>query len=285
MSIYLKTNQKHIVLAGNPNVGKSVFFHYLSSVYVDVSNYPGTTVEITSASLNKNIVIQDTPGIYGVSSFNDEEKVARDVILYADVVINIVSAISLERDLFLTKQLIDMGKPMILAVNQMDEAKSIGLKINLDLLSDILGVPVFPTVAITGEGMDKIKDAILLNKARAGKTDLVLQSQITELLPQVSNQAEALLLLEGDLVIAERHKIEPRNKRNEIYSTRRKEVNETLLKVINLKNKKERFLTKVSNFLIDPLWGSLCAILIGFLFLYQFLGIWVGNDLINLTEK
>ena len=280
-----KTTQKHIVLVGNPNVGKSVFFHYLSSVYVDVSNYPGTTVEITSASLNKDISIKDTPGIYGVSSFNDEERVARDVILYSDEILNIVSAISLERDLFLTKQLIDMGKPLIIAINQMDEAKTIGLEINLKRLSELLGVPIYPTVAITGEGMKEMKDCLLSTKAKKGNADPVLQRELTELLPEVTNQAEALLLLEGDLVIAERHKIKPRNKRSEIYSQRRKEVNEIISEVISTKNKKERFLTKVSNVLIEPFWGSIIALFIGFLFLYQFLGIWVGNDLINITEK
>ena len=284
MSNITKTKQKHIVLAGNPNVGKSVFFHYLSKVYVDVSNYPGTTVEITSAHVGENI-IKDTPGIYGVSSFNDEEKVARDIILYADAIINIVSAISLERDLFLTKQLIDMGKPLIVAVNQMDEARSIGLEINIEKLSELLNIPVFPTVAITGEGMGQIKNTLLNDKTQIGKVDPVLQRELTDLLPLVSNQAEALLLLEGDLVIAERHKIEPRNKRSEIYANRRKEVNEIISNVITKKNKKERLLTKISNILIDPVYGTVVALLIGFLFLYQFLGIWVGVDLINLTEK
>ncbi|MBI2996492.1 MAG: ferrous iron transporter B [Candidatus Melainabacteria bacterium] len=286
--------QSHIVLTGNPNVGKSVFFNYLSSLYVDVSNYPGTTIEITSAELNKNnknILIKDTPGIYGVSSFNDEEKVARDEILFADLIINVVSAISLERDLFLTKQLIDMGKPMIVAINQMDEAKAIGLEINIKKLSKILGLPVYPTVAITGEGMEEVKKAILTSfdngdkEEKFGKVDPVLKSALTELLPQVSNQAEALLLLEGDLVIAERHKIKPRNQRNEIYSQRRKDVNEIVLKVISTKSKEERLISRFSNLLINPLWGTIVAALIGFLFLYQFLGIWIGRDVVDLTEK
>ncbi len=284
------TGKKLIALAGNPNVGKSVFFNYLSKVYVDVSNYPGTTVEITSAPLgneNENILIQDTPGIYGVSSFNDEERVARDIILYADIVINIVSAISLDRDLFLTKQLIDMGKPMILAINQMDEAKSLGLNINIEKLSELLGIPVFSTIAITGEGMEEIKNAIYpLSSSieKKGKVDPILKNELTEILPLVSNQAEALLLLEGDLVIAERHNIEPRNKRSELYSQRRKEVNDLIEEVTLYKNKKERFLTKVSNILIDPLWGGIVAIFIAYLFLYQLLGVWVGSNLIEVTE-
>lgn len=279
------TKEKSIVLAGNPNVGKSVFFHYLSNVYVDVSNYPGTTIEISSARVN-DFLIQDTPGIYGVSSFNDEEKVARDVIINADLIINIVSATTLERDLFLTRQLIDMGKPLILAINQMDEARTIGITIDIEKLSELLGVPVYCTVAITGEGMEKIKEAIYkIDKTKAGKVDPVLKNELTELLPLVNNQAEALLLLEGDLVIAERHKLEPRNKRGEIYLTRRKEVNEILSKVICTTSKKERILTKISNTLIHPLWGSIIALFVAFLLLYQFLGIWIGGDLIEITEK
>jgi len=281
----LETKVKHLTLVGNPNVGKSVFFNYFSNMYVDVSNYPGTTVEITSASLSKNTEIKDTPGIYGVSSFNDEERVARDVILYSDLVINVVSAISLERDLFLTKQLIDMGKEMIVAINQMDEAKSIGLEIDIKRLSGFLGVPIYPTIAITGEGMNDVKHAIENHEGKIGTIDPILKSELTELLPMVSNQAEAVLILEGDLTIAERHNIQPRNRRGELYSNRRKEVNEIVLKVITKRNKKERFLTKVSNFLIDPIYGSISAALIGFLFLYQFLGIWIGGDLVGFTEK
>ena len=159
MSNLTEKKTTEIALVGNPNVGKSVFFHYLSNVYVDVSNYPGTTVEISCAHLKDNLILKDTPDIYEVSSFNDEEKVARDVILYSDLIVNVVSAISLERDLFLTKQLIDMGKPLIVAINQIDEANSIGLKINFEKLSNSLGVPVFPTVAITGKGMNIIKRA------------------------------------------------------------------------------------------------------------------------------
>jgi len=82
---------KKIVLAGNPNVGKSVFFGFLTGIYTDVSNYPGTTIEIARGQWEGNDII-DTPGIYGVSSFNDEEQVARDIILAADIILNVVDA-------------------------------------------------------------------------------------------------------------------------------------------------------------------------------------------------
>ena len=103
---------KKIVLAGNPNVGKSIFFNYLTGIYVSVSNYPGTTLDISSGKMG-DAAVYDTPGVYGVGSINDEERVARDFIMSADIIINVVDASHLERDLFLTQQLIDLDKKEI----------------------------------------------------------------------------------------------------------------------------------------------------------------------------
>jgi len=139
---------KKVVLVGNPNVGKSLFFNHFSGVYVDVSNYPGTTVEITSGKYG-NYEIYDTPGIYGVSSFTDEEQVARDIILDADIILNVVDSVHIERDLFLTQQLIDMGKEITVLLNFKDELKRQGIELDAKTLSDTLGVPVFQTSAIT----------------------------------------------------------------------------------------------------------------------------------------
>ena len=155
----LLEHKNKLVLAGNPNVGKSVFFNDLTGVYVDVSNFPGTTVDI-SVGQYKDFAVIDTPGVYGVSSFNDEEKAARDSIIYADLILNIVDAAHLERDLFLTQQIIDMGKPVIVALNMMDEVEKKGMKINVDKLSEYLGVQVIPTSAIKGIGLDKVKEDV-----------------------------------------------------------------------------------------------------------------------------
>ena len=106
--IDINKDARKLVLVGNPNVGKSLFFNALTGLYVDVSNFPGTTVDISSGRY-KDMVVMDTPGVYGVSSFNDEERVARDIILYADIILNVVDALHIERDLFLTQQIIDMG--------------------------------------------------------------------------------------------------------------------------------------------------------------------------------
>jgi ferrous iron transport protein B len=132
----IENRAKRLVLVGNPNVGKSLFFNYFSGLYVDVSNFPGTTVEITQAAY-KNYAIIDTPGIYGVSSFNDEERVARDEVLAADIVLNVVDATNLERDLFLTLQLIDMRFKVVVALNMMDAVESSGLEIDAARLSDV----------------------------------------------------------------------------------------------------------------------------------------------------
>ena len=165
---------KKIVLAGNPNVGKSVFFGFLTGIYTDVSNYPGTTIEITRGQWEGNDII-DTPGIYGVSSFNDEEQVARDIILAADIILNVVDATHLERDLFLTRQLLDMGKPVVVALNFFDEVERSGLVIDVDLLRDLLGMEVIPTAAIKKDGRDAVRDALL--HAAAGLQQPELRSR------------------------------------------------------------------------------------------------------------
>lgn len=117
-----------------------------------------------------------------MSSFNDEEKAARDIILAADIIINIVDAIHLERDLFLTQQLIDMGKPVVVALNFYDEMEKAGLQIDVDLLHDLLGVDVLPTSAVHNQGLPQVADAIL--KARAGRQQPDLHSQLHTMLNQ-----------------------------------------------------------------------------------------------------
>ncbi|PKM79377.1 MAG: ferrous iron transport protein B, partial [Firmicutes bacterium HGW-Firmicutes-13] len=150
LEISVPAGAKKIVLAGNPNSGKSVFFNAFTGMYVDVSNYPGTTLEISHGKFGNNLLI-DTPGVYGISSFNDEEKIARDIILSADIVINIVNAVHLERDLFLTQQIIDTGVPVIAALNMVDEIEKKGIKVKADILEEMLGVPVVPTAAVKGK--------------------------------------------------------------------------------------------------------------------------------------
>jgi len=191
-----------LVLVGNPNVGKSVVFGALTGTYVDVSNFPGTTVEITRGRMGDMDVV-DTPGIYGVSSFNEEETVARDVVLGAAYIVNVVDAVHLERDLFLTLQLADMGIPMVVALNMADEARREGVAVDRDLLEDLLGVPVVETVATKGLGIDDLKAA--LGRARPGHADPDLYEALQDAAAHAESRAEALLVLEGDVAVAERN--------------------------------------------------------------------------------
>ncbi len=167
---------RRIVLAGNPNVGKSALFNALTGLYVEVSNFPGTTVEISSARLGPDLLL-DTPGVYGLSSFTDEERVARDVILTADVVIDVVDAVHLERDLFLTLQLTELGLPVVVALNMVDELASRGLAVDHLRLAELLGVAVFPTVAVRGRGISRLKyAAAAATRPRDGEPAGVLQT-------------------------------------------------------------------------------------------------------------
>ena len=188
-------HEEKLVLAGNPNVGKSLVFNYLSGLYVDVSNFPGTTVSIFKSKY-KNYMLYDTPGVYGISSFNDEEKVARDVILSADKIINVVNALHLERDLFLTLQLIDMGKKISILLNFCDELEKKKIKIDGNKLSELLGVDVYETSAVNKSGFDKIDSAI--HNARTGKQDLSLHFLLDQVTDKMGSQCNALLLLEGE---------------------------------------------------------------------------------------
>ena len=154
-----------IVLVGNPNVGKSLIFHSMSGVYVDVSNFPGTTVQMEKGDY-KGFELYDTPGIYGVSSFNDEERVARDIILTSDIILNVVDGMHLERDLFLTQQLIDMGKRVTVLVNFADEIRKNKVLIDYDRLSHFLGVAVIPVSAAEGIEPGTIAEAV--RSAREG---------------------------------------------------------------------------------------------------------------------
>ncbi len=151
---------------GNPNVGKSVVFSRLTGADVIASNYPGTTVDFSKGKMRidgKKVEIIDAPGTYSLEPTNKAEEVAAKMFKDADVVINVVDATNLERNLYLTLELLEKDKPIIIALNLWDEAKHLGIHIDVEELERMLGVPVVPTVAITGEGIktlvSRIKEA------------------------------------------------------------------------------------------------------------------------------
>jgi ferrous iron transport protein B len=152
-----------ILLMGNPNVGKSVLFSRLTGVRVIVSNYPGTTVSYThgETKLGEDTAeVIDVPGTYTLEPASEAEKVALEMLRSGDVVINVVNATNLERNLYLTLQLLEKGVPVVVALNMWDDTKHQGIDINLDKLRELLGVPVIPTVAVTGEGVKALVENI-----------------------------------------------------------------------------------------------------------------------------
>ena len=141
---------------GNPNVGKSVVFSRLTGANVIASNYPGTTVDFSKGKMRvegKTLEIIDAPGTYSLEPSNKAEEVAVKMLDQADVVINVVNATNLERNLYLTLELLERHVPMVIALNLWDEAHHVGIHIDEKELERILGVPVIPTVALTGEGI------------------------------------------------------------------------------------------------------------------------------------
>lgn len=258
----LATARRTVVLAGNPNVGKSLFFNAYTGLYVNVSNFPGTTIDVPKGRFDERTLLMDTPGVYGLSGMSEEERVAEGAILGADIVINVISALSLERDLFLTQQLIDYGKPMIVAVNQMDEAKARHLDIDLNALEKLLGVPVFATVAVERSGLDAVKNAV--DQARLGNC--------THDCPG----PEELKALEADL-----------GKRMQVYGLRRAHVNAIARQVVTDRTQpgtvRQLLSQKIGQALLNPLvaFVSMLAILYA---LYQVVGIWVAGDLVDFTE-
>ncbi|KYH33224.1 ferrous iron transport protein B [Neomoorella mulderi] len=272
---------RKIVLAGNPNVGKSVFFNAFTGLYVDVSNFPGTTLEISHARVGNDFIL-DTPGVYGVSSFNEEEKVARDVILAADIVINVVDAVHLDRDLFLTQQIIDMGIPMVVALNMIDEAARQGIKIDVQKMEELLGVPVIPTVAIKKQGFEEIKQAVA--RARKGHSLPELEEMLPLLEKKTRNRAEALLILEGDPFVAARHRVKPMDRQEEIYLARRRRVDAIVAAVVQETNTGASWSTRLSRWMMLPLTGiPLLALTLWIL--YEFIGVFVAQTVVGITEE
>ena len=156
-----------IALAGNPNAGKTTIFNALTGLHQHTGNWPGKTVEkkegeIEHGDLKINIV--DLPGTYSLTAYSPEEIVARDFIIQEqpDVVINVVDATNLERNLYLTIQILELDVPVVLALNMTDALHKDGSKINLDELSELLGnIPVVSTSANQGKGIsDLIANAV-----------------------------------------------------------------------------------------------------------------------------
>jgi ferrous iron transport protein B len=181
-----------VLLIGNPNVGKSVLFSRLTGVRTTVSNYPGTTISYTRGFTKlgeEKLEVIDVPGTYTLEPTSEAEEIALRMLKNGNVIINVVNATNLERSLYLTLQLLEMDTPVVVALNMWDDTKHRGIDIDLEKLRMILGVPVVPTVAVTGEGIKELMESV----PRAASPDGHTRSRderwiaIGEIIDQVQN--------------------------------------------------------------------------------------------------
>ena len=189
----------NIALAGNPNCGKTTMFNDLTGANQYVGNWPGVTVEKKEGRYraDKGVVVTDLPGVYSLSPYTPEEIVTRDYLMSGkpDAVINLVDATNLERNLYLTTQIIDLGIPTVVALNMMDLVEKNGDKIDVDALAKRLGCPVVPTSALKGRGMEEVVKAAIEagKKGAAPATTLRFTNEVEEALAQVIDVAGAAI--------------------------------------------------------------------------------------------
>ncbi len=202
-----------IALAGNANVGKSVIFNHLTGSDQTVGNWPGKTVERAEGRLrfnDLNIHVIDLPGIYSFSTFSMEEIVSREYIASEkpDVVVNVLDASVLERNLFFTIQLMEMDVPMVICINQVDIAKQKGIVIDTEKLEKALGIPVIPTVAIRGEGLQELIKKTLEVAENREKSKIPIDYKAIEYGGEIENRIKLLT----DLMDSENLELEYPNK-------------------------------------------------------------------------
>jgi len=281
-----------LALVGCPNVGKSVVFGELADQYVDVSNYPGTTVDTTLAEF-EDYQLTDTPGVYGISAFDEEERVTREIVFEADAVVNVVDATHLARDLFLTLQLLDMGIPTVVALNMMDEAAADGIDVDVDALEEALGVPVVPTVAIDGEGFEELRDRI---PAATAPESTAVEAYYDELPDELeATRAEKTLLVEGDEPLAKAVDVGgvmadggspalvESGVREEIYGQRRSRVQSITGTVQEVTRTGDSIADRISDRMVNPLTGTPIALaMLGLI--YYFIGDLVAQRLVDFME-
>ncbi|MBI2355343.1 MAG: ferrous iron transport protein B [Deltaproteobacteria bacterium] len=311
---------KRVALVGNPNVGKSVLFNALTGAYVTVSNYPGTSVEVSRG----NAVIEggqwqviDTPGMYSIHTITEEERVAREILLHEapDVVVHVLDARNLERMLAMTIQLVEAELPVVLVVNIMDEAERMGLKIDLDLLRERLGIPVIGAATARKRGLDDIRSAIAGYRCDAGNPrrfaySRLLEHDINELAGLmegeyvISRRTLALLLLqqdeeitsqvahregEGYPVIAEKVREIAFQRRESFHldlSLERKEIVRRMVQDVFVAPR-ERVTTwaeRFSRLSMQPLTGIPLLCIVLYFGLYQFVGVFGAGTVVDLLE-
>ncbi|MSN26336.1 MAG: ferrous iron transport protein B [Geobacter sp.] len=317
----LREGVRRVALVGNPNVGKSVLFNALTGAYVTVSNYPGTSVEVSRGNAileGESWQVIDTPGMYSIHTITEEERVAREILLNEtpDVVLHVLDARNLERMLAMTVQLIEAELPVILVVNIMDEAERMGLKIDLELLQERLGIPVIGAATARKRGLDEIRSAVAeygqqKHVRRHFPYSRLLEHDINEIAGMMtgeyilSRRALAMLLLqqdeeiisilrhrEGDgyAVLAEVARDISFKRRGSFHlnlSLERNEIAKELVMGVFVAPEK-RVVTlseRLSNWSVKPLTGIPLLLIVLYFGLYKFVGEFGAGTVVDLLEK
>lgn len=307
-----------VALVGTPNVGKSVIFNLLSGVYVTVSNYPGTTVEVTRGNAligDKKYQVLDTPGVNGLVPMSEDEAVTRNILLRAlpEAVVEVCDAKNLKRALFIALQLAEMEAPMVLDLNMWDEAKEARVNIDIPKLAKLLGIKVVPTIAIQRQGITELIDAIPQAKKCALKVSYDARIEeaickISSLLPNEKTPARAvaLMLLAGDTTLKdwlldsvsaenldkieeEIHRVQTNFSRplGYVINQQRQLAIDGILKYVQKveEHRPNKFAEKLGALAVHPLWGV--PIMLGVLYIawwfVGYLGARVAVDFLEQT--
>ncbi len=308
-----------VILVGNPNVGKSVVFGTLTGRYVNVSNYPGTTVEITRGEARDRGTVYeiiDTPGVYSLLPMSEDERVTRDILMREPGahILQVCDAKNMRRSLMITIQLAEMGVPLVLAVNMADEARNGGVMPRLELLEEQLGVPAVPTVAVRKQGTDRLlplleRPSPAVAPVRYGERIEAAIAGMEALLPRetpVGGRALAIMLLCGDDSLAPwLAESVPAQRIREMNAVRNRLTEESgedvayrvnqarlawidrLLGTLGREEAPEKgveFAQRFGRLAMDPVYGL--PILLAVLFLaYEFVGVFGAGFLVDLLES
>jgi len=309
-----------VVLVGNPNVGKSVLFNVLTGAYTTVSNYPGTSVEVSRGHCEINgtrYEVLDTPGMYSIMPITEEERVARQILLEETphAVLHVIDARNIERMLPMTLQLIEAGLPIILVVNILDEAERLGMQFDLRLLQEKLGIPVIGTVMKRKQGLAELQQAIdsyasvphkPFTYSRDLERDLNRMVGLIKGEYRFSKRATCLLLMKKDRdveqLIAQGENSEDLaqlqsvvrevifERRADLHlqiSMEQKKICKKMLEdvVTQVDKVAETFAEKLSRWTMNPIAGAPILLLVVYLGLYQFVGHFGAGTLVDLLER
>lgn len=309
-------NNSSIVLVGNPNVGKSVVFGYLTGKYVTVANYPGTTVTLSHGKMSLNgesLKVTDTPGTNGFTPQSEDEKATRDLLLSGDykTVLQVADTKNLRRSLYVTIQLAEMEIPCVLALNMADEAHSRGITIDIEKLEDLFGIPVVATTAILRKGLPQVKKR--LQDARVSRFGFRYSqeietgiSKIINLLPDcaISKRSLALMLLSSDTslskwlqesvlsdtidlindVINQTQTHYKDRLQNVIAKTRMSQVDKLMDEVYTVRHvDSKQIATGVGKLAMHPAWGIGIGLAVLY-FTYWFVGLFGAGTLVDFFE-